>query len=136
MRATIFVLSAVGLMACTTYRDELTRAQTAYDANDHETALALTRAIEPNAPLLRPSEQAKYYYLRGMANFRIGFRAEARHNLAMAREINGDTGALPSDWKNRMDEILATLNTEVYDNGLSTLTAQENEQAAKRPKRR
>jgi len=125
----ILVLSLV--QGCTTYRDELSRAQNAYDANEHERALALTRAIEPNAPYLTVPERARYYYLRGMTDFRIGYRAEARHYLALARAIESETpGALPTDSKNRMDETLGTLNTEVYASGISALSAHEGEAAA------
>lgn len=128
-----FVVSGGVLGGCTTYRDELVRAQNAYEANEHETALALERAIEPDAPYLSRSEQPRYYYLRGMTDFRIGYRAEARHWLAVARAMENDNpGSLPPDWKNRAEETLHTLNTEVYQNGLASLAAHESEAKAKK----
>lgn len=135
MRANDFFMAAVvgagavfalGLSGCTTYRDELVRAQNAYEANEHEKALALERAIEPNAPYLNASERTRYFYLRGMTDFRIGYRGEARHYLAIARAMEVENpGALPADWKNRMNETLSTLNTEVYSSGLASLSGQE-----------
>ncbi len=135
MRANVLLMAAVvgvgaifalGLSGCTTYRDELVRAQNAYEANEHEKALALERAIEPNAPYLNASERTRYFYLRGMTDFRIGYRGEARHYLAIARAMEVENpGALPADWKNRMDETLSTINTEVYSSGLASLSGAE-----------
>lgn len=125
------------LGGCTTYRDELARAQNAYDANEHETALAIERAIEPNAPYLNANERARYYYLRGMTDFRIGYRSEARHYLAIARAMeNENVGALPADWKARMNETLATLDTEVYSNGLASLSTNEGEASSKKTQKK
>lgn len=140
-RALVFALLGLvavsSLGACTTYRDELTRAQSAYDANDHDAALALSRAIAPNVAELRPAEQTRYYYLRGMASFRVGFRAEARHYLAVARAMEAESsGALPTDWKNRMEETLSTLNTDVYTNGLESLASAEDEAAHRKAKKK
>lgn len=134
MRAALLVVAgAFVLGGCTTYRDELVRAQNAYEANEHETALALERAIEPDAPYLSRAEQTRYYYLRGMTDFRIGYRAEARHWLAVARAMETDNpGSLPPDWKNRTEETLHTLNTEVYQNGLASLAAHETAAKAKK----
>lgn len=135
MRANVFSVTAfvavgavfaLGLSGCTTYRDELVRAQNAYEANEHEKALALERAIEPNAPYLNNSERTRYFYLRGMTDFRIGYRGEARHYLAIARAMEVENpGALPTDWKTRMNETLSTLNTEVYSSGLASLSGNE-----------
>ncbi len=143
MRANAFsvgaacALGALVLGGCTTYRDELVRAQNAYDANEHETALAIERAIEPNAPYLNPSERARYYYLRGMTDFRIGYRSEARHYLAIARAMeNENAGALPAEWKTRMNETLLTLNTEVYSSGLASLSTAEVEAPSKNTKKK
>jgi hypothetical protein len=134
MRAFVVSVGLLALSGCTTYREELSRAQTAYDANEHDKALALTRAIEPNVPYLTRVEQTRYYYLRGMSNLRIGFRAEARHYLSTARAMEQENqGALPNDWKNRLDQSLSELNTEVYQSGFPALYAQEDELAAKRP---
>lgn len=131
------LLALTALQGCTTYRDELSRAQNAYDASEHERALALARAIEPNAPYLTVPERARYYYLRGMTDFRIGYRAEARHYLALARAIEVATpGSLPTDSKNRMDETLGTLNTEVYASGISALSAHEGEVAPTKAKKK
>jgi hypothetical protein len=137
----VSVLSAVCLASClagcTTYRDELVRAQGAYDANEHEMALAIERAIEPNAPYLRPAERTRYFYLRGMTDFRIGYRGEARHYLAIARAMEEENpGALPADWKNRLTETLSTLNTEVYSSGLASLSAHEAEASTKKSKKK
>jgi hypothetical protein len=129
------MIVAVGLSGCTTYRDELVRAQSAYEANDHDTALAIERAIEPNAPYLNGGERTRYFYLRGMTDFRLGYRAEARHYLAVARAMESENpGALPTDWKARLNETLTTLDTEVYASGLEALSAHEVEASKSKSK--
>ena len=103
---------SVSMLACTTYRDELVRSQTAFDKNEHERALGLLRALEPSMTKLSTPEQAQYAYLRGMTDHRIGHRDDARHWLAIARTYDdASPGTLPTDWKTRMTTALAELET-------------------------
>ena len=111
------------LAGCTTYRDDLQRGQTAFEQDKYERALAMFRALEPDMSQLTAQERGHYAYLRGMTDYRIGYRADARHWLMVARAIDGETpGSLPTDWKTRMKEALGELNEQVYKEGTASLT--------------
>jgi hypothetical protein len=119
---TLVLLSVVGLAGCATYHDELTRGETAYEKNDHERALAIFRALEPDQSHFDVTEEARYAYLRGMTDYRIGYRADARHWLAVAKAIEDKTPeALPTDWKNRLGTTLTELNDDVFGGGMAAL---------------
>ena len=118
----LVVLLSTSAVACTTYRDQLARSQQAFEQNQHERTLALLRALEPHTTKLSTPEQAQYAYLRGMTDYRIGYRADARHWLALAKSYDDvSTGVLPSDWKARMTEALDEMNSVVYGEGLEAL---------------
>jgi hypothetical protein len=115
----VVVMSGVG---CQTYQDDLTRSQRAFEQNEHEHALAIMRQLEPDNSHLSISEQAQYFYLRGMTDYRIGYKVDARHWLALAQAVADRTpGLLPDDWKVRMKEALGELNEGVYGGGLQSL---------------
>ncbi len=117
-------LGFIGVLCvgCATYHDELTRGEEAYVKNDHERALAVFRALEPDQSHFDPSEEARYAYLRGMTDYRIGYRADARHWLAIAQAVEEkNPNAIPADWKNRLGTTLNELNEEVYGGGMSAL---------------
>lgn len=115
---------ALATGGCTTYRDQLVRAQHTFEQNEHERTLGLLRALEPDATRLSHEEQAQYAYLRGMTDYRIGHRADARHWLAIARAHDDATpGVLPADWRARMTESLDELNNVVYVEGVPALAA-------------
>jgi hypothetical protein len=124
--AGVAVAVAVGVLAsagCATYQDELASGQRAFEASEHERALAIFRALEPDTPHLAPGERAQYAYLRGMTDFRMGYRAEARHWLSVAGALEEETpGALSADWRRRMADTLKELNEEVYAAGIETLS--------------
>lgn len=118
----VLAFSLIALASCTTYRDELVRAQTAFDANQHERTLALLRDLEPDVTRLADPEQAHYAYLRGMTDYRIGYKAEAHHWLAIARAFDEQSpGILPTDWKQRTTETLAELDGIVQTQGYAAL---------------
>jgi len=120
----VMLLSAVASasVGCATYRDELVRGQRSYEQNQNERTLGLLRALEPDVTKLATPEQAQYAYLRGMTDYRLGFRADARHWLAIARTYDEvSPGILPTDWKARMTEALDEMNGVVYAEGLSAL---------------
>lgn len=117
------------LLGCATYHDELTRGEAAYEKNDHERALAIFRALEPDQAHFDEVEEAHYAYLRGMTDYRIGYRADARHWLAVAKAAEDKTPqSLPPDWKNRLVTTLNELNGEVFNGGMAALSE------AKKPK--
>ena len=123
----VLALSLAALMAlasCATYRDELVRAQSAYENNQHERTLALLRDLEPDVGHLTQGEQAQYAYLRGMTDYRIGYKNDARHWLAIARAFDEQSpGILPADWKQRTTDALAELDGVVQGQGYAALSA-------------
>jgi hypothetical protein len=61
------------------------------------------------------NDQARYAYLRGMTDYRLGFRPDARHWLAIAKATEQEhPGGLSPDWKQRMEEALTDLNRDVF----------------------
>jgi hypothetical protein len=120
--AALLVPAAFALAACQTYADDLARSQRAFEQNEHEHALAILRQLEPDTSHLAINEQAQYAYIRGMTDYRIGYKVDARHWLALAKGMDDKTpGLLPQDWKGRMNEALAELNEAIYGGGLSSL---------------
>jgi hypothetical protein len=119
----VFALAVLASVpGCTTYRDQLVRSQQSFEQNKHERTLGLLRTLEPDVTRLSTPEQAQYAYLRGMTDYRIGHRIDARHWLAIARTYDETTpGILPADWKARMTEALDELNNVVYTEGLAEL---------------
>ena len=116
------VIGAVALAGCNTYRDQLVRAQHTFENNEHERTLTLLRELERDVDHLTTAEQAEYAYLRGMTDYRIGYRSDARHWLSIAKTYEDTSpGMLPTDFKTRMTTSLDELNGVVYDEGYSTL---------------
>jgi hypothetical protein len=108
---------------CSTYSDCLGRGRKAFDAGDHERALAILRSMQNDVGDLSLSERALYGYLRGMTDYRIGYHAEARHWLALAAETEKETpGSLPPEMSKRLVETLSDLNEQVYDHGVTSLS--------------
>lgn len=106
------------LAACATYHDDLMRAQTAVDEAQPDRALALLRRLEREYPRLDNDDRVRYAYLRGITDYRIGYRAEARHWLGIAQASDKSApGALTSDWKTKLNEALAEMNEKVFDEG-------------------
>ncbi len=121
--AGLIAVSAGLLPACTTYQDDLNRSQRAYDQSEHERALAILRQLEGDQGRLTTGDRAHYCYLRGMTDYRIGYRADARHWLALAAAIEQATpGSLPPDSLKRMNESLKEMNEAVYTGGVEALT--------------
>jgi hypothetical protein len=119
--AVIALAVALMLLACATNHDQLVRAQHAFEQNQHEQTLGLLRDLDPTS--LGGPEQAQYAYLRGMTDYRIGYRADARHWLAFAKALDDQSpGYLPTEWKARLGEALDELSAVVYDEGFSALT--------------
>jgi hypothetical protein len=115
---------------CATYRQDLDRAKTHYEANEYEKALALFRVLEPDMDSFSDGEKAQYAYLRGMTDYRLAdlanpgsgvndpkkdFRSNARHWLGVASAIEKQTqGGLSNDEKARLAEVMTNLNKDVY----------------------
>lgn len=104
------LLAGVLSGGCAALRDDLQRAEASYEEARYEDALVWLRDLEDDAPSMEVEMQGRYYYLRGMAEYRMGHRADALHYLAVAREVTGDGGAvLTPQWRQIMDRTLAEL---------------------------
>jgi hypothetical protein len=108
----------VGLTACATYREDLNRGQRMYEDNQYENALAIWRVLEDDSDSLSLNDQARYAYLRGMTDYRLSFRPDARHWLAIAKATEQQhPGGLNAEWKERLEQSLTDLNQDVYGGG-------------------
>jgi hypothetical protein len=125
---------AVSLTACQTFHTDLERSQRAFEHADYERALAIFRELEPEVTVrFSLQEQAQYAYLRGMTDYRVGYKVDARHWLAVAHALDeSSANMLPKDWKGRLKDTLGELNEQVYSSGIETL-AESQEAAAKAP---
>jgi len=108
-------LVALTAFACTTYREDLNRGQRLYEESQYEHALAIWRVLESDMDSLSYTDQARYAYLRGMTDYRLGYRPYARHWLGLANAIDKQNpGGLHPEWRDRLDKSLADLNNDVY----------------------
>jgi hypothetical protein len=118
----LLLVTIFALASCATYHDELMRGEQDYEKNDHERALAVFRALDANQSHFDVTEEARYAYLRGMTDYRIGYRADARHWLAIAKAVDDENkDALPADWKSRLVAALNELNAQVFSGGMAAL---------------
>lgn len=109
MATAVFLLlgSALG---CAAVRDDMQRAEVSYEAARYEDTLVWLRDLEDDAPAMDVEMRARYFYLRGMTEYRLGRRSDALHYLAIAREVAGDQGSgLRPEWRQIMDTTLAEL---------------------------
>jgi hypothetical protein len=109
------IIALVGAAGCSTYREDLNRGQRLYEENQYEHALAIWRSLEADTDSLSYNDQARYSYLRGMTDYRLGFRSDARHWLALAKATEQEhPGGLAPEWQERLANSLDELNKEVY----------------------
>lgn len=104
----LFSLALIG--ACAAVSDDMQRAEASYEQARYEDTLVWLRDLEDDAPAMDLEMRARYYYLRGMTEYRLGHRGDALHYLAVAREVAGDGGAgLRPEWRQIMDRTLVEL---------------------------
>jgi hypothetical protein len=102
-------------VSCVTYGEELNRGQLHFHNSEYERALAVFRALESDIDSLPAPDRARYAYLRGMTDYRISLRRDARHWLALARAYNeASQGGLEEGWRERMTDALKELDEDVY----------------------
>lgn len=101
---------AIGATGCAAISDDMQRAEATYEQARYEDTLIWLRDLEDDAPTMDLEMRARYYYLRGMTEYRLGHRLDALHYLAVAREVAGDQGAgLRPEWRQIMDRTLVEL---------------------------
>lgn len=106
------------LVGCATYHDDLERGQHYYDLNQYNNALSVWRMLEIDWDSLTYPEQARYAYLRGMTDYRMGYRADARHWLATSKAVEQKhPGGLDAPTSAQLEQVLTELNTAVYAMG-------------------
>lgn len=89
---------------CSAVRDDVARAQSAYDAARFEDARVWLDARADDVPLMDRRLSARFHYLRGMTAYRLSDRPNALHDLALARELAGDRGLGLSEEQRRILE--------------------------------
>ena len=98
------------LVACTTVRDDLRRAEAAFSEARYEDVETWVAELAPEVSSMSAEQRARYYYLAGMSAFRIGRRARARHALALCREeVELGKVQLPLTWSRNLTAALAQL---------------------------
>lgn len=112
---------ALGLLACCVplgcagERAALLRGQAYYEDNQFERALAIWRDLDRRQSDLSPSDFARYAYLRGMTDYRLGFHLDARHWLGLAQVAQRQyPSALDSAWASRLESALVDLNRRQF----------------------
>jgi hypothetical protein len=99
------------VLACAGTSDAMARGQRYYEDNQYERALAIWRDLERRDVTFAPDERVRYAYLRGMTDYRLGYREDARHWLAIAKANRERApGSLVSSWNERLDAALADLD--------------------------
>ena len=139
MRPRLFVVALAALAAplfalgCTTYQDDLSRGQKYYEGNEHERALGVLRALEHDLDSLRPEDRVKYFYYRGMTDYRLAsetykVRPDARHWLGLAQAGEEETpSSLSDEQKARVKEALDDLARDVYGGADNDDTAKKDD---------
>lgn len=114
MRSAVSISLLLGMLsslgACAAVSDDMRRAEQSYELARYEDTLIWLRDLEDDAPSMGLAMRARYYYVRGMTEYRLGHRGDALHYLAVAREVAGDQGAgLSPEWRQIMDRTLTEL---------------------------
>lgn len=102
-------------LSCAGHSDAIERGQRYYEDNQYERALALWRDLDRRNATLSPAERARFAYFRGMTDYRLGFRDDARHwlSIAKARDVEGSAG-LGAVWRERLDGALVDLERDTF----------------------
>jgi hypothetical protein len=109
-RLLALVTSALLLGACAATATEMRRAEEAYEQARFDAARTWLVDLEDEAPSMDEAMRTRYFYLRGMAEHRLGNRLEALHYLAVARELAGERGrALRDEQRELLERTLSEL---------------------------
>lgn len=96
---------------CAQLSDEMFMAETAYEQARYEESDVWLEDLERDVADMGVDMRARFYFLRGMTEYRLGRRNGALHYLALARETAGEEGrgSLREDWVAQMDRTLLEL---------------------------
>lgn len=131
----VLSLAAGSAAGCATYEQELQRAEEHFTHDEHERSLAGLRALETDWFKFGMRDRARYAYLRGMTDYRIGFKSDARHWLAIAAQIDRENpGALIPSERTLVDETLGELNRVVWAGDVLPTEEAPGAAPAKKPK--
>jgi hypothetical protein len=100
----------VASLGCWNYRSQLDRAEEHYRSGRYSEAMANLDDLEPSLSELNPADRARYGYVRGMSHARLGQRADARHWLAVTREMVEANAPLPET--DRRELLRALVETD------------------------
>lgn len=119
-----FVLIGSSIAGCNAVGADMHRAEASYEQARYGDTLVWLRDLENDAPAMDLEMRGRYYYLRGMTEYRLGHRADALHYLAVAREVTGEEGSgLRPEWRQIMDRTL----DELTPRGMSHRPPDEDE---------
>ncbi len=110
MRALLLIVSCLLLSACAALRDDLRRAEAAFEEARYEDVEVWLADLSPSVPEMDRPSRARFFYLRGISAFRLGDIAHARHYLALCREEAQEEGVgLRSEWRANLEKVLADI---------------------------
>ncbi len=98
------------MLGCAALRDDMRRAETAFDEARYEQVDVWLTDLEPHVAEMDKPTRARFYFLRGTTAHRLGQAREARHYLALSREEATKDGlGLRTEWRITLDKLLAEL---------------------------
>jgi hypothetical protein len=110
MRTLWLPLSCALFLSCAALRDDMRRAETAFEQARYEDTMVWLDDLEPSVADMDQPMRARFYYLRGLTAYRLGDRITARHNLALCKVEAGERqAALPNEWRGNLDSALRDL---------------------------
>lgn len=106
-------LLAGWLVGCVALGSELDTAAELYDDAQYEAAQRWLSELASQSGGMSRTQQARYYYLRGMTAYRLGQRQDALHYLALAMAAADTAGAaLRPERRVIMERTLAEITPE------------------------
>lgn len=105
----LVALSCLG--GCASWTNEIRQAERAYDEARPDAALAWLDVVgDDDLGRMEVQDRARYLYIRGMTEFRLGRRDDALYHLALAREVAGTDGVgLRQEQRDLMARTLSEL---------------------------
>lgn len=107
MRGALLILLLTG---CGAALADLARAEHDYEDARYEAALEWLEDLEAHAPAFDEGHRVRYFYVRGMTEYRLDHRPAALHYLALASEMaGGDHVGLTGDEPEILERTLTEL---------------------------